>query len=160
MSSVLQLLLEGERLGTHQMAEILGMDEVDVESELTRLRDERILLGWRPVFNPAKVEDDLVRAVIEVKITPEREGGFDRLAMRISRFDEVESSYLMSGGYDLLVIVAGKNLRSVATFVSERLATIEGVLSTSTHFLLRAYKEQRHLLVEEAVESDKPAVSP
>ena len=160
MSSVLQLLLEGECLETHQMAELLGMDEAEVESELTRLRDEKILLGWRPVFNPAKVEDDLVRAVIEVKISPEREGGFDRLALRISRFDEVESSYLMSGGYDLLVIVAGKNLRSVATFVSERLATIEGVLSTSTHFLLRAYKEQRHLLVEEAVASDKPAVSP
>ena len=160
MSSVLQLLLEGECLETHQMAEILGMDETEVESELARLRDEKVLLGWRPVFNPAEIEDDLVRAVIEVKISPEREGGFDRLALRISRFDEVESSYLMSGGYDLLVIVAGKNLRSVATFVSERLATIEGVLSTSTHFLLRAYKEQRHLLVEEAAASDKPAVSP
>jgi len=98
--------------------------------------------------------------VIEVKISPEREGGFDRLSLRISRFDEVESCYLMSGGYDLLVIVAGKNLRSVATFVSERLATIDGVLSTATHFLLRAYKEQRHLLVEESSASDKPAVSP
>ena len=160
MSSVLQLLLEGECLETHQMAEILGMDEAEVESELTRLRDENVLLGWRPVFNPAEVEDDLVRAVIEVKISPEREGGFDRLSLRVSRFDEVESCYLMSGGYDLLVLVAGKNLRSVATFVSERLATIDGVLSTSTHFLLRAYKEQRHLLVEEGTASDKPAVSP
>ncbi len=160
MSSVLQLLLEGERLETSQMAEILGLKEAEVESELTRLQDERILLGWRPVFNPAEVEDDQVRAVIEVKISPEREGGFDRLSLRISRFDEVESCYLMSGGYDLLVIVAGKNLRSVATFVSERLASIEGVLSTSTHFLLRAYKEQRHLLVDESSAVDQPAVSP
>ena len=160
MSSVLQLLLEGERLETHQMAEVLGMETAEVESELIRLQDEKILLGWRPVFNLAEVEEDLVRAVIEVKISPEREGGFDRLSLRISRFDEVESCYLMSGGYDLLVIVAGKNLRSVAAFVSERLATIAGVLSTSTHFLLRAYKEQRHLLVEEGSVVDKPAVSP
>ena len=160
MSSVLQLLLEGERLETHQMAEVLGMETAEVESELTRLQEKKVLLGWRPVFNLSEVEEDLVRAVIEVKISPEREGGFDRLSLRISRFDEVESCYLMSGGYDLLVIVAGKNLRSVAAFVSERLATIEGVLSTSTHFLLRAYKEQRHLLVEESSVADKPAVSP
>ena len=160
MSSVLQLLLEGERLETSRMAEILGLEQAEVESELTRLQDEKILLGWRPVFNLAEVEEDQVRAVIEVKISPEREGGFDRLSMRISRFDEVESCYLMSGGYDLLVIVAGKNLRAVASFVSERLATIDGVLSTSTHFLLRAYKEQRHLLVEEGSAVDKPAVSP
>lgn len=160
MSSVLQLLLEGECLETHQMAEILGVDETAVTEELNRLKDEKILLGWRPVFNPAEVEDDQVRAVIEVKISPEREGGFDRLSLRISRFDEVESCYLMSGGYDLLVIVAGNNLRTVATFVSERLATIDGVLSTATHFLLRAYKEQRHLLVEEGSASDKPAISP
>ena len=160
MSSVLQLLLEGERLETSRMAEILGLEQAEVESELTRLQDEKILLGWRPVFNLAEVEEDQVRAVIEVKISPEREGGFDRLSLRISRFDEVESCYLMSGGYDLLVIVAGKNLRAVASFVSERLATIDGVLSTSTHFLLRAYKEQRHLLVEEDSVVDKPAVSP
>ncbi|MFP6854892.1 MAG: Lrp/AsnC family transcriptional regulator [Opitutales bacterium] len=160
MNSVLQLLLEGERLETDQMADILGMDSEEVERELSRLRSEGILLGWRPVFNPAEVEDESVRAVIEVKISPEREGGFDRLALRVSRFEEVESCYLMSGGYDLLVIVEGKNLRSVASFVSERLATIAGVLSTSTHFLLRAYKEQRHLLVEEGTASDKPAVSP
>ena len=160
MSSVLQLLLEGERLETSRMAEILGLEQAEVESELTRLQDEKILLGWRPVFNLAEVEEDQVRAVIEVKISPEREGGFDRLSLRISRFDEVESCYLMSGGYDLLVIVAGKNLRAVASFVSERLATIDGVLSTSTHFLLRAYKEQRHLLVEEGSVVDKPAVSP
>jgi len=106
------------------------------------------------------VEEGRVRAVIEVKISPEREGGFDRLALRIARFEEVESCYLMSGGYDLLVFVTGKNLRTVAAFVSERLATIDGVLSTSTHFLLRPYKEQRHLLVDETEAVDKPAVSP
>ena len=101
-----------------------------------------------------------VRAVIEVRITPERGGGFNRLAERISRFDEVESCYLMSGAYDLLVFAVGNNLREVASFVSERLASVEGVLSTATHFMLRAYKEQGYLLLSSGEGSDKPAVSP
>ena len=101
-----------------------------------------------------------MRAVIEVKISPEREGGFDRLASRIARFDAVESSYLMSGSYDLLVFAVGNDLREVASFVSERLASVDGVLSTATHFMLRAYKEQGHLLLSPADGEDKPAVSP
>ncbi|MGB0742969.1 MAG: Lrp/AsnC family transcriptional regulator, partial [Opitutales bacterium] len=103
---------------------------------------------------------ELVRAVIEVKIKPEREGGFNKLADRISRFDEVESCYLMSGAYDLLVFAVGNDLREVASFVSERLSTVEGVLSTATHFMLRAYKEQGHLLLAPSEGNDKPAVSP
>jgi len=160
MNSVLQLLLEGERLSTAQMAEVLGMSEADVDAELQRLRDEQVLLGWRPVLNPETAWDDSVRAVIEVRISPERNGGFDRLAMRIAKFDEVESCYLMSGGYDLLIFSSGRTLRQVASFVSERLATVEGVLSTATHFLLRAYKEQSYLLVAPGETDDKPAVSP
>ena len=139
MSSVLQLLLEGEHLNTAQMAQVLGLSESDISAELKRLEGEQILLGWRPVFNPERAQETIVRAVIEVKISPERDGGFDRLATRISRFDSVESCYLMSGSYDLLVIATGADLREVATFVSERLASVEGVLSTATHFMLRAY---------------------
>lgn len=160
MSSVLELLLEGERLSTEQMGEILGLSAEEVESELERLQAERVLLGWRPVLNPERAPENVVRAVIEVKISPEREGGFDRLATRISRFDTVESCYLMSGSYDLLVIATGKDLRDVATFVSERLASVEGILSTATHFMLRAYKEQGHLLIAPQEGADKPAVSP
>ena len=159
MSSVLQLLLEGERLNTAQMAQVLGLSEADVAAELKRLEAEEVLLGWRPVLNPERAQENIVRAVIEVKISPERDGGFDRLATRISRFDAVESCYLMSGSYDLLVIAAGSDLRDVATFVSERLASVEGVLSTATHFMLRAYKEQGHLLLSPNEDSDKPAVS-
>lgn len=159
MSTVLQLLLEGERLDNAQMGQVLGMSESEIEAELKRLEGEGVLLGWRPVFNPECTQENLVRAVIEVRISPERDGGFDRLAARISRFDAVESCYLMSGGYDLLVIVAGKDLREVASFVSERLASVGGVLSTATHFMLRAYKEQRHLLLSPSEDSDKPAVS-
>lgn len=160
MSSVLKLLLEGERLNTAQMAQVLGLSESEIESELARLKADQILLGWRPVLNPERAQEGVVRAVIEVKISPERDGGFDRLATRISQFDSVESCYLMSGAYDLLVFAVGNDLREVATFVSERLASVEGVLSTASHFMLRAYKEQGHLLLAPAESVDKPAVSP
>ena len=100
-----------------------------------------------------------MRAVIEVKITPERGGGFDRLAERIARYAEVNSCYLMSGGYDLLVVVEGNNLREVAAFVSEKLATVQGVLSTATHFMLRPYKEQGVLMMHERNE-ERLAVTP
>ena len=160
MNEVLKTIIEGESFSTTQIGEILGMDESAVEEELNKLRDNNILLGWRPILNPEAVEKERVRAVIEVKISPEREGGFDRTSERISRFDEVESCYLMSGGYDLLVIVKGDNLHKVAAFVSEKLATLSGVLSTATHFLLRAYKEQGYYLGDKGHGSDKPAVSP
>ena len=100
-----------------------------------------------------------MRAVIEVKITPERGGGFDRLAERIAKYREVRSCYLMSGGYDLLVVVEGSNLREVATFVSEKLATIQGVISTATHFMLKPYKEQGILMRQERNE-ERLAVAP
>lgn len=160
MSSVLQLIIEGERLDSAQMAQVLNLSEAEVESEIQRLKAEHILLGWRPVLNPQCVQEDIIRAVIEVKISPERDGGFDRLAARISQFDAVESCYLMSGSYDLLIFATGADLREVASFVSERLASVSGVLSTATHFMLRAYKEQGHLLLTPNQSGDKPVVSP
>ncbi|MGE9291215.1 MAG: Lrp/AsnC family transcriptional regulator [Puniceicoccales bacterium] len=160
MSKVLEFLLRGERLSTSEMAEVLRIAPEEVEVEMQRLVDEGTLLGWLPVLNPDKIDDHRVSAVIELKISPEREGGFDRVAMRVSKFDEVQTCYLMSGAYDLLVIVRGKNLQQVARFVSEKLATLGGVLSTATHFLLRPYKEQGHLLLDEGGSPEKPAVSP
>lgn len=159
MSSLIPLLLETADPSPERLAKILGKDKEEVERELEELRRNKTILGWMPIINPEKTDEEKVRAVIEVKISPEREGGFDRMALRISKFDEVESCYLMSGGYDLLVFVSGKTLNSVALFISERLATIEGVLSTATHFLLRPYKEQSHLLVQEASGEEKPPVS-
>ncbi len=159
MSSVLQLLLDGEGLNTAQMAQILSLSEDSIDAELQRLESEKVLLGWRPIFNPEKAQENVVRAVIEVRIGPEREGGFDRLAARISQFDAVESCYLMSGAYDLLVFAIGSDLREVALFVSERLASVDGVLSTATHFRLRTYKEQGHLLLSNSGGGDRPAVS-
>ena len=160
MSSLISLLFETGDPRPEKLAKILGKDKSEVERELEELHENKTLLGWVPILNPDKADLGKVRAVIEVKISPEREGGFDRMALRISRFEEVDSCYLMSGGYDLLVFVSGTNLNSVAAFISERLATIEGVLSTATHFLLRPYKEQNHMLVQEVANEEKPAVSP
>ena len=160
MNPVLKLLLEGGSLTTAQMAQVLDLTEAEVHTHLEQLRKERFFLGWRPVLNLSKDDAGAVRAVIEVRITPERGGGFNRLAERISRFDEVESCYLMSGGYDLLVFVTGTSLQKVAAFVSEKLSTLEGVLSTSTHFLLRSYKEQGFLMDVPPEESGRLTVAP
>jgi DNA-binding Lrp family transcriptional regulator len=103
--------------------------------------------------------DDSVSAFIEVKVTPERGGGFDRLAMRIARFDQVVSCYLASGGYDLMVVVEGGDLREVARFVSEKLSSLEGVISTATHFRLKTYKENGFIF-ERDVTPERLAVAP
>jgi DNA-binding Lrp family transcriptional regulator len=160
MNPVLKLLLEGGSLNTAQMAQVLDLSEAEVNRQLDQLKKERVLLGFRPVLNLASDDNGAVRAVIEVRITPERGGGFNRLADRISRFDEVESCYLMSGGYDLLVFVSGASLQKVAAFVSERLSTIEGVLSTATHFLLRTYKDAGFLMEGKAEENERLKVAP
>jgi DNA-binding Lrp family transcriptional regulator len=160
MNPVIKLLLEGGSLSTAQMAQVLNLSEAEVNRQLDQLKKDRILLGWRPVLNLANEEAGAVRAVIEVRITPERGGGFNRHADRISRFDEVESCYLMSGGYDLLVFVNGSSLQKVAAFVSEKLSTIEGVLSTATHFMLRSYKEQGFLMDVKTEESSRLKVAP
>jgi DNA-binding Lrp family transcriptional regulator len=159
MSNLLDILQETADPDPTKLAKILDLSVADVESQLESLRSEGALIGWVPLVHPSKKDGNLVRAVIEVKISPEREGGFDRLAHRISKFEEVEACHLMSGGYDLMVIVQGKNLHAVASFVSERLSTIEGVLSTATHFLLRSYKEHGHLLSKEGENSEKPPIS-
>jgi len=162
MNPVLKLLIEGGSLNTAQMAQVLGLTEQEINSHLEQLKKEKIFLGWRPVLNLSKerAAAAAVRAVIDVKITPERGGGFNRLAERISRFDEVESCFLMSGSYDLLVFVNGESLQKVANFVSEKLSTIEGVLSTATHFMLRSYKEQGILMDVGAKENGRLKVAP
>ena len=160
MNPVLKLLAEGGHLTTSQMAKVAGLPEAEVERELEKLRKDRVFLGWRPVLDLSREPVAFVRAVIEVKMTPERGGGFNRLAERISRFDEVESCYLMSGSYDLLIFITGASLQKVASFVSEKLATLEGVLSTSTHFMLRSYKEGSFLIDAPGGEAERLKVSP
>ena len=159
MDALLKLLHENAALKPAQMASMLNLKEAEVLARIKAYEDDQVILGYRAVLNEEKLDREAVRAVIEVKITPERGGGFDRLAERIAKYSEVQSCYLMSGGYDLLVVVEGRNLREVATFVSEKLATIQGILSTATHFLLRPYKEQGILMKREQNE-ERLAVTP
>jgi DNA-binding Lrp family transcriptional regulator len=159
MDALLKLLQENAALKPEQLAKMLNLSESEVAAKIKAYENDRVILGYRAVLNEEKLGDDAVRAVIEVRITPERGGGFDRLAERIAKYTEVRSCYLMSGGYDLHVVVEGANLREVATFVSEKLATIQGVVSTATHFMLKVYKEQGMLNVEDTNE-ERLAVSP
>jgi DNA-binding Lrp family transcriptional regulator len=159
MDPLLKLLRDNAALKPAQLASLLGLSEAEVVDRIRGFEEERVILGYRTVLNEEKLGREMVRAVIEVKITPERGGGFDRLADRIAKYAEVESCYLMSGGYDLLVVVVGHNLREVAGFVSEKLSTIQGVISTATHFLLKPYKEQGILMGGPAVD-ERLAVAP
>ena len=159
MDPLLKLLHDNAALKPAQLAAMLNLSEADVAAKIKAYEADQVILGYRAVLNEEKLGRDIVRAVIEVKITPERGGGFDRLAERIAKYGEVHSCYLMSGGYDLLVVVEGKNLREVATFVSEKLATIQGVVSTATHFMLKPYKEQGVLMSHEKNE-ERLAVTP
>jgi len=159
MDQLLKLLRENATLTSAQLSRLLNLPEAEVAAKIKGYEKDRVILGYRTVLNEEKLGVDLVRAVIEVKITPERGGGFDRLAERIAKYTEVHSCYLMSGGYDLLVVVEGSNLREVATFVSEKLATVQGVISTATHFMLKPYKEQGVLMVLERNE-ERLAVTP
>ncbi|NMC70479.1 MAG: Lrp/AsnC family transcriptional regulator [Myxococcales bacterium] len=141
MDPLLKLLQEDALTKPELLAKALGTTPKDVRDRLRRLERDGTILGYRAILDDERTGEERVKAVIEVKMTPEREGGFDRVARRIAEFDEVHAVYLMSGRYDLLLFVEGKTLREVAFFVAERLATLEGVTSTSTHFILRAYKQ-------------------
>lgn len=159
MDKLLKLMLDGEPLSTEQMGKILGISRDELDERMKKLVEEGILLGWRPVINP-DVEESVVHAAIELRINPERDGGFDRLAQRISKFDQVDSCYLMSGAYDLLIFVRAKSLRGVASFVYEKLATIGGVTSTATHFFLKTYKQQGFIITRDMSDGDRLLYSP
>lgn len=159
MDPLLKLLHENAALKPAELAAMLNRPEAEIAAKIKAYENDQVILGYRTIVNEEKLGVDIVRAVIEVKITPEREGGFNRLAERIAKYREVKSCYLMSGAYDLLVIVEGSNLREVASFVSEKLATIHGVISTATHFMLKPYKEQGILMQQER-NDERLAVSP
>lgn len=159
MDSLLKLIRENAAWKPADLAAMLNLSESEVLARIKKYEADHVILGYRAIVNEEKLGLDTVRAVIEVKITPERGGGFDRLAERIAKYSEVQSCYLMSGGYDLLVVVQGNNLREVATFVSEKLATVQGVISTATHFMLKPYKEQG-VLMKIDVSEERLAVAP
>ncbi|MDI9401059.1 MAG: Lrp/AsnC family transcriptional regulator [Limisphaerales bacterium] len=150
MDDILNILRKNAAMPVEKIALLVNQTSDEVEEKIKGWESDGTILGYTTVINTDKLEDEsLVMAMIEVKITPEREGGFDKIARRIARFSEVKSCYLMSGGFDLLVMVEGEDLRQVAGFISERLATIQGVVSTATHFILKPYKQQGVTYVEE-----------
>lgn len=159
MDPLLQLLRQNARTSTGDLARELNLAESVVAERLAKLEADGVILGYQAVVDQQKVTGSLVTAVVEVKITPERGGGFDRLAARISKFSEVQSCYLMSGGYDLLVMVEGNSLQEIATFIAEKLSTIKGVISTATRFRLKSYKENGVSLTREP-KPERLAVSP
>lgn len=146
MDKLLKLLRRNALESTSNLAKMLNMSEKDVRQRIANYEKKGIIRGYQAIVNEDQLKLDAVRAVIEVKLSPERDGGFDRIAKNISRFECVDSVFLMSGGFDLLVFIKGDKLREIASFVSEKLATIEGVLSTSTHFMLKTYKDQGVLM--------------
>lgn len=153
-------LLEEHALRSHdQLAKMLNLSPEEVQRRIKAYEDDKVILGYKAVINDDKLDTDLVKAVIEVKVQPEREGGFDRVAERIAKFDEVTSLFLMSGAYDLLIFVEGRSLRQVAQFVSEKLATLQGVNSTATHFMLKTFKEQG-VMMEAPEHAERLKVSP
>lgn len=145
MKEILELLEQDSKYTDKQIAAMLGMEEADVAAAIRKYMEDGTLLGYTALVDWDRLGPDMVTALIEVKIAPQRGDGFDRIAERIYQYDEVESLYLMSGAFDLAVFITGKSLKDIAQFVFARLAPIEGVTSTATHFILKKYKEKHHL---------------
>lgn len=156
---VLDLLNEDCRIPLEKMAVMVGMELEEVAGIIDTLEQEQVILCYRPVVNWDKAERNVVEAMIEVKVTPQRDFGFDAVARRINSFEEVRSLYLMSGAYDLLIQVSAPTLKELAQFVSERLSPLETVTGTSTSFVLKRYK-QDGVVFEKADGDRRLAVSP
>ena len=147
---ILRMLEKNSRIDLKDLAIMLGVDEVAVANEVAQMEKENIICGYHTMINWENTSQEKVIALIEVKVTPQRGMGFDKLAERIYLYDEVETVYLMSGGYDFTVILNGKTLPEVSQFVSDKLSTLDSVLSTSTHFVLKKYKEHGTVLAQKS----------
>ena len=141
MSEILKLLEKDCTYTPAQIASMLNLSEEEVKEAISEYEKKDIILGYKAVVDWDKTQEQLVTALIDVHVTPQRDAGFTRVAERIYQYEEVQSLYLMSGGYDLSVVIAGRTLKDVALFVAEKLATIDGVSGTATHFILKKYKD-------------------
>ena len=157
--SILDILTEDARTPISQIAVMLGKTEAQIADTVARLERQRIILKYPALINWEKVDVEQVEAMIEVRVTPQRGEGFEAIAEQIYRFDEVSSVYLMSGGYDLLVNMKARTMRQLALFVAEKLSTIEHMISTATHFVLRKYKDQG-VVMDESEEDLRLKVTP
>ena len=143
---ILTFIEKNSRFDLKELAIMLGMEQAEVLNELEELESEGIICGYHTMIDWDKVDTDMVTALIEVRVTPQRGEGFDNIAERIYKYPEVDSVYLMSGGYDLMVMLQGKTLKEVSGFVTNKLSTLDTVISTVTHFILRKYKDHGTIL--------------
>lgn len=143
---ILTIIEKNSRINVQELSVLIGSEEITVANELKALEDEGVICGYHTMVDWSKTSIDKVNALIEVKVTPQRGIGFDNIAERIYKYPEVKSVYLMSGGFDLMVILEGKTLQEVAGFVNNKLATLDTVLSTATHFILKKYKDHGTIL--------------
>lgn len=156
-TEILSLLENNAKLSEQEIAVQLNADPVEVANEIDSLEKQKIILGYRSIINWDLTDKDCVTAMIEVKITPQRGQGFDRIAHRIYSFPQVKDCFLMSGGFDLMIIIEGRTLKEVAMFVSEKIAPLDSVVSTATHFLLKKFKMQGTVF-ESPLTEDREAV--
>ncbi len=146
---ILAIIEKNSRIDVHDLAVLLGEPEIAVANAIGELERDRVICGYHTMINWENTSEEKVVALIEVKVTPQRGMGFDKIAERIYNYTEVDSCYLMSGGYDLMVMLEGKNMRQVAAFVSDKLSTLDSVLSTATHFVLKKYKDHGTVFTQE-----------
>lgn len=156
---ILEILQDNSRLTPVQIAAMLGVEQADIEQRIKDLEELRIIAKYHTLINWEKAGEESVSALIEVKVTPQRGAGFSKVAERIYRFPEVKSVFLMSGAYDIAVLIEGKTMKEVALFVATKLATIQNVLSTATHFVLKKYK-QEGVILEDKEEDKRLVISP
>lgn len=156
---IIALLQEDSRISCDRLAAMLGVSREEAAATVKQLEDSGAIVKYTAIVNGDLTDDEVVEALIEVKVTPQRGAGFDAIAQEIAEHDEVKNLYLMSGGYDLAVIVECKSLKSVSRFVSERISTYESVLSTATHFILKKYKVEGALM-KKGEDMDRLSVQP
>ena len=156
---ILAIMEKNSRIDIKDLAVLLGESEVAVANEIADMEKEHIICGYHTLINWDNTSEEKVTALIEVKVTPQRGMGFDKIAERIYQYNEVNAVYLMSGAFDFAVFIEGKTMKEVALFVSSKLSTLDSVLSTSTHFVLKKYKDHGTVLVEE-VEDERMLVTP
>lgn len=149
---ILQVIEKNSRIDLKELAVILGVEEVDVVNEMVKMEEEGIICGYHTLIDWEKTSVDKVNALIEVRVTPQRGQGFDNIAERIYKYPEVHAVYLISGGYDLLVTLEGKSLKEISAFVSDKLSTLDSVLSTATHFILKKYKDHGTILAKKRLD--------
>lgn len=149
---ILQIIEKNSRIDLKELAVILGTEEIQIVNELQKMEEEGIICGYHTLIDWEKTNIDKVSALIEVRVTPQRGQGFDSIAERIYKYPEVNSVYLISGAYDLLVTLEGKTLKDVSSFVSDKLSTQDSILSTATHFILKKYKDHGTILAKKNID--------